>query len=230
MSDALAAEFQCRAPIVLYNAFEWSGRRSIDCVRKDRTTRQRPSIHWYSQTLGYGRGLEDLLTALPTVRFEAEIHLRGKPIPGFEQWLMSNVPDHWRKNIFLHTLVTNDELLSRIAEHDIGFAGEMKYCRSRDLTVTNKILHYMLAGLATVASDTSGQQEVARLAKGAVQLYSSGNAAELAGILNLLLASVDRLGAAKEAALDAAEHTFNWENQIPKLVSSVELAMSNPNN
>jgi len=50
-------------------------------------------------------------------------------------------------------------LLSRIAEHDIGFAGEMKHCRSRDLTVTNKILQYLLAGIAVVAgnmADPSG--------------------------------------------------------------------------
>jgi len=54
--------------------------------------------------------------------------------------------------------VDGDDLLSRIAEHDIGFAGEMPHCRSRDLTVTNKILQYLLAGLAVVASGTAGQR------------------------------------------------------------------------
>ena len=44
-------------------------------------------------------------------------------------------------------------------------------------------------GLAVVASDTAGQQEVARQAPGAVQFYPSGNARALADVLNALLAS-----------------------------------------
>ena len=62
-------------------------------------------------------------------------------------------------------------MLSRIAEHDIGFAGEQNYCRSRDLTVTNKILHYLLGGLAVIASDTAGQRQIAAQAGEAVRVY-----------------------------------------------------------
>ena len=117
-------------------------------------TRQLRSIHWYSQTIGPGRGLEDLLAALPHLEHVAEVHLRGQPVVDFNAWLSVRVPQAWRHRVFVHSLVPNEQLLSRIAEHDIGFAGEMKYCKSRDLTITNKILHYLLAGLAVVASDT----------------------------------------------------------------------------
>ena len=115
----------------------------------------------FSQTLGPGRGLEDLIAALPLVKRDAEIHLRGNPVSGFENWLAHRLPEDWRNRIVVYPLVTNAELLSRIAEHDVGFAGEPSLIRSRDLTVTNKILYYLLAGLAVLASDTTGQREVA---------------------------------------------------------------------
>jgi len=228
MSEALAREFGCPQPTVVYNAFPWSDRESIDGLFKDRRDRRLPSIHWFSQTLGHGRGLEDLIAALPLLKHAAEIHLRGKPVIGFESWIEHRLPEAWRGRIKIHPLVTNSELLSRIAEHDIGFAGETPLIRSRDLTVTNKILHYLLAGLAVVASETAGQREVAVQAPGGVFLYRSGDASALAARLDALLGSADALRQAKSAALDAAERTFCWERQEPALLDSVNRALCSP--
>jgi glycosyltransferase involved in cell wall biosynthesis len=225
MSEALASEYGCRPPAVVYNAFPWSDRGAIDGRCKDRLNRSVPSVHWYSQTLGSNRGLDDLLCALPRVEHEAEIHLRGKPVAGFASWLDSRVPEEWRKRIFIHELVSNDELLSRIAEHDIGFAGEQRYCRSRDLTVTNKILHYFLGGLAVIASDTAGQCEIAAQVGDAMQLYPVGDWSMLAKHLNFWLESRERLTVAKAESLRAAENTFSWERISPRLIQSVGQAL-----
>jgi glycosyltransferase involved in cell wall biosynthesis len=228
MSDALAEEFGCPPPTVVYNALPWADRTSIDGVSRDRRDRSLPSIHWFSQTLGHGRGLEDLVAALPLLNHEAEIHLRGNPVSGFEDWLAHRVPGAWRGRIVVHGVVPSTELLSRIAEHDIGFAGETPLIRSRDLTVTNKILYYLLAGLAVVASDTSGQREVAAQAPGGVILYPSGDASALAACLDALLVSAEALGRAKSAALDAARQTFCWERQEKLLMESIEHALRSP--
>lgn len=225
MSEALAMAYGCRPPAVLYNAFEWSERHSLDGQLKDRVNPDIPSIHWYSQTLGHGRGLEDLFAALPYVKHIAEVHLRGRPTPGFNDWVVRHASHEWLSRIFIHDLVSNNELLSRIAEHDIGFAGEMKYCRNKELTVSNKILQYLLGGLAVVASDTLGQREIMEQAKGAVLLYQSGDPQALAERLNSLLVSTEKLLAAKAAALRAAEQTFCWERQAPSLLRAVEHAL-----
>jgi len=228
MSEALASTYGCPPPAAIYNAFPWADRNSIDGRMKDRRTRQTPSIHWYSQMIGRGRGLEDLLAALPHVKHEAEIHLRGMPVAGFDDWLSARVPQKWRHRVFVHGLVPNDELLSRISEHDIGLAGEMKFSISRELTITNKILHYLLAGLAVVASDTAGQQEVASRAHGAVLLYPSGDAPALAAQINRLLASPELLERTKACALLAARETFCWEQQEKTLLASAVRAVSEP--
>jgi glycosyltransferase involved in cell wall biosynthesis len=225
MSRALAREFGCPQPTIIYNAFPWSDRESMDGLLNDRRDHRFPSIHWFSQTLGHGRGLEDLIAALPLLKREAEIHLRGKPVNGFENWLVDHVPEAWRDRIKVHGVVANSELLSRIAEHDIGFAGETPLIHSRDLTITNKILYYLLAGLAVVASDTAGQREVAAQAPGGVFLYPSGDAPALAARLDALLGSPDALREAKASALDAAERTFCWERQEQALLEAINRAL-----
>jgi glycosyltransferase involved in cell wall biosynthesis len=225
MSLALAENNECKLPTVIYNAFARAERQICDGTYRDRQGRWPPAIHWYSQTLGLGRGLEDLFAALPLLKNETEIHLRGEPAKGFKEWLRARVPDNWQSRIFLHPLVTNAELMSRISEHDIGFAGEMPFCRNRDLTVTNKILSYLLAGLATVASDTAGQREVAKQAPGAVFLYPSGDAAALAVQLDSLLQSPKNLRRAKVSAERAAKTTFCWERQEKILLESVRGAI-----
>jgi len=226
MSEALAKEFECPAPAIVYNAFPWSDRKSIDYRRRDRQDRRLPSVHWFSQTLGRSRGLEDLLAALPLMQHEAELHLRGNPVAGFEEWLVSRLPERWRGRLVVHRLVPNAELLSRVAEHDIGFAGETPSISSKNLTISNKILYYLLAGLAVVASDTAGQREVARQSPGAVFLYPSGDAPALAARLDALLESATVLSAAKGSALAAAERTFCWERQEKALLSAVAGALN----
>jgi glycosyltransferase involved in cell wall biosynthesis len=228
MSAALVEAHRCPPPTVVYNAFEWSERLRLDGNRKDRSDSGRPSIHWYSQTLGRGRGLEDLLAALPLLKTDAEVHLRGQPTGDFDRWLQSQLSDRWRPRIFLHGLVSNRELLSRIAEHDIGFAGEVDDCRSRNLTVTNKILHYLLAGLAVVASDTAGQREAAEQAPDAVLLYPCGDPAALAARLDALLVSPELLNRTKASALRAAERTFCWERQEKVFLDCARRALSEP--
>jgi glycosyltransferase involved in cell wall biosynthesis len=226
MSEALANEFGCRPPEVIYNAFPWADRELLDGVIKDRKEPNVPSIHWFSQTLGLDRGLQDLIDALPFLNRRAEIHLRGTSSSEFEKWLRERVPKAWREQVIVHPLVSGAELLSRIAEHNIGFAGEMKFCRNKDLTISNKILQYLLGGLAVVASDTKGHREVAAQAPGAVFIYPSGDATALAAQINALLESADTLTRAKEAALQAAQRTFCWERQERALLSSVTRALS----
>ena len=227
MSEALAAAYGGDPPAVIYNAFPAAEQSTIDGMRKDRRNPGLPSLYWFSQTLGRGRGLQDLFAGLPLFDRDIEIHLRGRVAPGMNEWIRSQTPERWRDRVFLHPLVPNEELLSRLAEHDIGFAGEEPYCRSRDLTVTNKILHYLLGGLAVVASDTAGQREVATQASGAVTLYQPGNPAALARALRTLVDSPDGLARAKAAALQAAEQTFCWERQQQILLHSIEAALRN---
>ena len=225
LAQALAESYDGPAPTVIYNAFPWEDRGQIDGSNTDRHDHTLPSLHWVSQTLGPGRGLDVLFDALRDVTSPVQVHLRGNPAPGSEAALRSAFPTNRNHQLFFHGLVPPHELLSRISEHDIGFAFEDTSPDSRDLTVTNKILHYLLGGLAVVASRTSGQSEIAAATPTAVHLCDSSDAKALAVALNHLLSSTERLQAAKQAALEAARERFSWEHQTPRLLASVTAAL-----
>jgi|SRR5665213_414997 len=219
MAERLAAAYQCPSPAVIYNAFPWADRETLEAKAAERP--KVPSIYWFSQTLGPGRGLEDLIAALPRLNFPAQIHLRGVPSRGFKEWLTAQIPNHWIDKVFFHAPVHNTQLLACIAEHQIGFAGESADSSNKDLTVSNKIFHYMLGGLAILASNTKGQAEIAANVTG-ISLYRAGNPASLAEQLNSLLASPAKLEASMAASLTAAHETYCWERQETKLVELVE--------
>jgi glycosyltransferase involved in cell wall biosynthesis len=226
MAKALAQEYGGPQPAVVYNAFPWSDRSLLDGRMEDRITRTLPSLHWVSQTIGPGRGLEALFEALRVVPVPTEVHLRGACSPDEEARLRRLFPEAQGHRLFFHALVPHEKLLSRIAEHDIGLALEAAEPPSRYYTVTNKILHYLLGGLAVIATDTAGQREVASAAPQAVRLCRNGDASSLAAAINELLASPEALGQAKLAALNAARTRFCWEQQVPVLLASVEQALA----
>ncbi|MBF0624645.1 MAG: glycosyltransferase [Magnetococcales bacterium] len=224
-SHALARElsrvYACPQPRVIPNVFPWADRETLDGRILDRQDLSVPSLTWFSQTIGPARGLEILAAALAQVTEPLEIHLRGTSRPGYIDAWLQQVPESWRHRIHVHSQVPQEELLSRLVEHDMGFAGEVSNCLNRELTISNKILEYLRAGLAVVASDTRGQQEVAERAPGAVALYAQTDPGDLARVLNGLLADPERRRASRAAALEAARTTYCWERVAPDLVDLV---------
>jgi hypothetical protein len=187
----------------------------------DRVRHDIPSLIWFSQVIGPGRGLETLVDSLTHVATQFEIHLRGNCDPRYADRLLSRAPDAWRELIHFHPQVPHQEILSRLAEHDVAYAGEVPYCRSRDLTVANKILHYLLAGIPVIASDTAGHREIAASAGSAVSLFSAGVATSLAQQLESRISNADFLRGAGKDALDAALESLCWERSAPVLLDQV---------
>ena len=234
MADALVRAYACPRLTRIYNVFpapkpgapefQDRGANSRSLAGEPSRGRKAVSIHWFSQTLGPGRGLEELINAAQGLGGEFEIHLRGER-GAYRAWLEEMVPDELRSRVFVHPSVPADELPARIAEHDIGFAGELSEIPSRDLTATNKIFQYLQGGLAVVASDTAGQKEVAALASTAVATYRSGAASDLQKRLSELTGSAKQLAAAKAAAADIAARSFNWAVEKPRLLDSIRRAL-----
>jgi glycosyltransferase involved in cell wall biosynthesis len=226
MAEAMAAAYQVPKPTAIYNAFAWAERATLDQQIKDRRNLSLPTLHWFSQTIGPGRGLETLFQALPNVTLPVEIHLRGNYSESSRQWLESLVPAGWRDCLFIHPTVSNAELPARIAEHDIGLALELSDPPSRNLTVTNKLFQYLQSGLAVIATDTAGQQEVFAQAPGLGRLIPCNQPLALAQALEDLLHDPEQLKAAQSCALQAAQTQFCWENQRDRLLTAVDRALT----
>jgi glycosyltransferase involved in cell wall biosynthesis len=229
LAEALAEAYQTPKPTVIYNAFSWAERSQIDNQKRDRQNLKLPSLHWFSQTIGPGRGLETLFQALPHLTIPVEIHLRGNYPESARQWLEPLVTSEWRDRIFIHPTVANAELLSRIAEHDVGLALEYTDILSRNLTVTNKLFQYLQAGLAVIATDTAGQREILSQQPAIGRLIPNNDPVALALALKDLLCDSEKLTAVKAASLQAAKEQFCWEKQAEILLEAAELALAKDN-
>lgn len=225
MAKTMAKTYRSPLPTVAYNSFSWQERENIDEQIKDRRDLSIPSLHWFSQTIGPGRGLETLFRALPLLSRPVEIHLRGNYPDRFCQVLNSQIPYDWRELLFIHPTVPNAELPSRIAEHDIGLALESNNVVSRDLTITNKLFQYLQSGLAVVATDTKGQQEVLSQVPGCGELVLNRSPSSLAAAINGLITRPEKLAIAKDAALVAAKKLC-WERQENKIQIAAAQALS----
>ncbi len=225
MADSLKSFAGSNKPEVILNSFPFSERNEIDDHYKDRIRNDRVSLFWFSQTIGPGRGLEELAEALSKVNQPYELHLRGRIIQGYEEVLKSRIKLSSNQDVYFHPLVPHRELLSRISEHDLGLALEKNTPQSRNLTITNKIMQYLLGGLAVIATDTLGQQEVAGVAKESVFIFNDNSTQELTDMINNLIKDKEIIKKAKEQAIYYAKQKFSTEKEHDKLVSLVSNAI-----
>jgi glycosyltransferase involved in cell wall biosynthesis len=226
MSAALAARYDAPPPAVVYNVFPFSERTALDGAYRDRKDLNVPSVHWFSQTIGPGRGLETFFAATREITTPFQIHLRGRMASDYAESLQRLVPGHVRGRFFVHDTVPNKSLLSRIAEHDIGLALETGKRASRQLSITNKLFQYMQGGLGLIATDTRGQAEVFARAPGIGLMIADDDALALRDALTAFLDSTERLQAARAASLEAARRTFCWERQSATIVDCAERALA----
>ena len=128
--------------------------------------------------------------------------------------------------IFFHEPILAEEIVADGANFDVGLALESSVSVNRDICVTNKILSYLMSGLAVIATDTYGQRDVLSQFPAAGRLCRMNNADELAAAMQYYIGHPDELAKAKTAAGQAADEVFNWENESKKLLNNLRLHLS----
>ena len=216
LADALVAAYGGSRPLVVFNAFEKSG-DVRPAVFADRRSVERPSLHWYSLNVGRGRGLELLFDAVNRLDLDFELHIRGEGPQSYKDELLARLKLENAGRVFFHATTDPAVLPLRIAEHDIGFAMELRTPPSRDLTITNKVFQFLQCGCAVIASRTSGQEEAAALFPEAIFL-SEPEPAALAATLSQLIRTPGALTAARAAARKAGDGAASWEEASRVLV------------
>ncbi|HKP12269.1 MAG TPA: glycosyltransferase, partial [Blastocatellia bacterium] len=120
-----------------------------------------PSLYWFSQTLGPGRGLEFVVRAMGRMRTTVSLHLRGLPAAGYVETLNRLAGETGvAGRVHLLPIATPSEMARLAACHDVGLALELDQPPHRAVCLTNKIFVYLLAGLPLLLSDTPAQREM----------------------------------------------------------------------
>jgi hypothetical protein len=227
-SEAIAAEYERRyglTPRTVNNTFPLPP-HAPDIAHVGESPLK---AYWFSQTIGAHRGFEHFIAGAGAADIPMEIHLRGHSVPGYVDNLRrmaSSVAP--RLSIMTHDPAPPDQMVSLCSDYDIGLALEDGAILSRELSLSNKALTYILAGLAVAMTNTQGQLALAReLGEGAL-VFGRSDLHSLAEGLRLWYREPARLLAARRAAWSAAVRHWHWEHpsQRGALVQAVEGALA----
>ena len=222
IADAYAAAYQIR-PIVIHNTFPLpSTPPDLD------NCHGRLKMYWFSQTIGPERGLEDVIRAAGVSSLDAELHVRGRAVPGYlaelQRLAASCAP---KLALVAHGPAAPSEMVACCRGYQIGLALEKPDTLNRNLCLTNKALTYLLAGLALVLTDTLGQRRLARQLGPGAMLVGAGDVPGLAAALRRWDQDRGALLRARQAAWNAARERWHWEHECERgrLLNAVDGAV-----
>ncbi|MDN3655859.1 glycosyltransferase [Ferruginibacter paludis] len=202
---------------VIYNGFSIKSKIRSNFIKDEGN--ERIKLLWFSRTIGAGRGLELLLKGLLVCNAGIELHLLGEMKAGYLDFLEREFANQSLHNLVIHPFIPHAKLDDFISQFKIGLAIEENINDNKRLTVSNKILQYLQAGLMVLASDTKGQREVAELFPGAVTIVDIHNPEALAMAIVQLSKKKD-INTCQQK--EKFESIFSWEAQEIKLNSLIE--------
>lgn len=225
IGEAYARSYGVRTPTVVLNVFPRTLAPAQPTTAGGRQN-GRPSLYWFSQTIGPDRGLEDVIAAMALTQSRPDLVLQGSVDAGYRARLEARahslgLAGHLR---FLPP-APPDELPAVAALHDLGLATEAREPTNRDLCLTNKIFTYLLAGVPVAASATSAQAALAAQLPDCMWAMPLDDAQTWATRVDGLLLQPAALAAARAAAWRAAQERYHWEREAISFITSVEASL-----
>jgi glycosyltransferase involved in cell wall biosynthesis len=219
---AYAAKYGIAKPTTVLNVFPRSER---PLAFRETDPKAPLKIHWFSQTIGGDRGLEDVIGAMAMLRdCKIELHLRGRCVSGYQQQFLQFAKERGvdPATIEFSPPGVSEEMIRLSAEYDVGLALEPPTTPNRELCVANKIFSYLLAGNSVAATSTTGQTPIVEKLGDGGFLYESGNCESLARGLRVWHDDRSKLEQARREAWSLGTSTFNWDLEKKKLVEVVD--------
>jgi len=194
-------------PLPIHNTFSIepaSGRDRLDGPLR---------LYWFSQTLGPGRGLEEVIRATGEADIPIELHLRARPIQEYMASLRSlRVRVAPQLELAIHDPLMPDDMVRLAQPYDAGLAVEEPYVLNKRLSLANKIFTYLAAGVPVILSRTPAQAQLEPALGEAAFGYECGDVSGLARILRTIGGDTALRDRARAAARAVAERRWHWEH------------------
>lgn len=227
ISDAYAREYSIPRPQVVLNAFPLDRAPAQPSAQGNVTPG--PSIYWFSQTIGAGRGLECAVQAIALSQAQPHLYLRGSLAVDFSNKLAelaaaAGVSEH------VHILPPESpsQMERLAAEFDVGLSGEPGGTPNNRIALGNKLFSYLLAGIPILLSDTPGHQTFVGDLQTAAKLFPIDDPLRLARVMDEWLLDPRALADARRSAWQLAQTKFNWGVESKKLVAEVARVLGAP--
>jgi glycosyltransferase involved in cell wall biosynthesis len=209
ITDAYREKYGIR-PVTVHNTFSLPPTPPENRSRSEGALR----LYWFSQTVGPGRGLEEAIAACGLAGIDAELHLRGSLSPGFESTLSSLARTAPKLSLSLRPPGPPDEMARLARDCDVGLSLEQPVSANRLLCLTNKVLTYVVSGLALVLTDTPGHRPLLADLEGDAVVVPAGDGAvrALASGLARLAGDPELLARCRLRSWEAAKKRWHWEH------------------
>jgi glycosyltransferase involved in cell wall biosynthesis len=184
-----------------------------------------PSFYWFSQTIGPGRGIEEMIQILRTLSRPVRIDLRGHVSDDYRRKLESLTEGSQVKLGFLAPDAP-DTMVAHAAGYTAGLALEKRQPMNRDICLTNKAFTFLLAGIPVILSRTLAQEALARELGHAAQLVDLASPAESSASLASWLDAPELQAHAREKSFQLGREKFNWDHEKQKLLDLVHAPSS----
>ena len=139
IAAALRRRYQVE-PVTILNVFPLSEAPPAPVTPESLSKGGRPTLYWFSQTIGPGRGLEPLLDALSLMRIPVDLHLRGILATGYAATLKGRAGQRGFSGVLhFHDQASPNQMAVLAAGHDLGLALELCEPPNRGICLTNKI-------------------------------------------------------------------------------------------
>ncbi len=187
----------------------------------------RPSLYWFSQTIGANRGLECAVEAIGRAQSRPHLFLRGHVAADFDGKL-KQLARTFGAESRLHLLAPEQpsQMVRLAAQYDLGLAAEIGETPNHNISLSNKLFTYLLAGVPIVASGIDAHIQLAAELGEAMRIFPKQNAAELALALDEVLLDPQRLATARAASFAAGQNRFNWDIEAQTLLRLVGAALA----
>jgi glycosyltransferase involved in cell wall biosynthesis len=183
------------------------------------------TLYWFSQTIGARRGLEDVVRAMGQLTgCDIELHLRGNWQAGYQDQLfeLASSLGVAANRIEDYSPAPADEMVSLAAGYDVGLALEPGTNQNNEIALSNKILTYLLAGNALIATATRAQEALVETVDKAGFCYEPGDVKTLAAQLKRWHDDRNLLEEARRQSWEYGATRYNWDVEKHKFLQVVK--------
>lgn len=137
-------------------------------------------LYWRNTSIGLGqRGLEDAMRAIVGLPSDVRLHLQGN-LPADRGAAVSRLAEQLgiADRLVIHPPYRREAAVREASRFHVGLCLERPGIRNHELTVSNKMFDYHMAGLAVVASDLPSLRDVINDSGGGL-VYRAGDSGAL---------------------------------------------------
>jgi len=216
-----------RRPLVILNVFPLADAPPGPCSTPYLNRNGQPTLYWFSQTIGPGRGLEPVIAAMGRMKLPVVLHLRGISAAGYRERLTDHATTHGvADRVVWHPPAEPGEMVRLSAGYDLGLALELTEPPNRAICLTNKAFTYLLAGVPVVLSRTPAQEGLAVQLGGSALLIDLSNPDGIAAQFTAALEDRESQHARRNGAWKLGRNRFNWDVEQRQFLAGVEEALA----